>query len=209
MSEPDNVQIKAFSTFLLSYAKRSMEKGYDMLLESSAARPLLNLEKGPRYGIEALLYALSAFIDHKWKDRTPAQHFLKELAMDAPSEIGKRLVNGFRDSVISGRSESASRNNAIRDALLELEDAELLSILKWYAQSGRGPHAGRVKQLASELSCNKVSRAESRSPGTESVSKPANPTVHSGGLSDLIRSDLNAAKTRLKNVNQRSSKSKE
>jgi hypothetical protein len=195
----DETQQRGLSTFLTGYAKRWMEGRYDDLMRSQAARPLLELGSGARYGVEAGLYLLLAFIDAKWKASTPFQMFLKEVIKDAPPEIGKRLVNGFREQVVNGEfGPEDSKMLPMQQALLDLDNDSLRGFLKWYAESNDVDRA-KVLEAISTIPPERLAEP-GFAPGIPSAlastvapkpGKPAKP------LAASIVADLNQARARL------------
>lgn len=124
------------SVFASSYVKRFLETHYDALMRTGTARKLMAAGKPTRYGIEAALYALIAYADQHWSPHTPLRRLVREVALDTPAELSKRLVNGFRDEVMgftaAGEDEST---RTLEETLLQLDDSTLGPLLVWLARS--------------------------------------------------------------------------
>lgn len=124
-------------TVLSSYVKRWMEKNYDRLMRTDPAVKLMSQGKATRYAIEASLYSLWAYIDQKWPAQNAFEKFAKTVVGDAPSEMGKRLVNGFREEVLAAKklTDGSEPSKAVTDTILSLDDATLHTLLCWVAET--------------------------------------------------------------------------
>ena len=116
-------------TFLASYAKRFLEKAYDGAFQSPLGKKLLALSAKKKYGIEFILYALTAFFETRLAENTKLAKFVKEVSMDAAPEISKRLVNSVRAEVSSSAKTPEERE--VADLLLGFEDKELTELIRW------------------------------------------------------------------------------
>ncbi|HRP63653.1 MAG TPA: hypothetical protein PK400_10195 [Phycisphaerales bacterium] len=128
--------LDGMAVFASSYVKRFLEGHYDVLMRTAPARKLMGASKPTRYGIEAALYALVAYADQHWSPRTPLRRLVREVALDTPAELSKRLVNGFREEVMattgSGKSDTT---RSLEQAMLQLDDATLGQLLRWLGES--------------------------------------------------------------------------
>jgi hypothetical protein len=132
----DNERLRrGLAFFSTGYVKRWMENNYDRLMTTAPGKRLMELDKSTRYGIEAALYAVMAYGEQKLPDHAPWQKLLKEVLLDAPPEISKRLVNGFREDYIrnSGNGEIALDRN-LGSRLEGLDATQLASLLKWASE---------------------------------------------------------------------------
>jgi hypothetical protein len=152
----DSAGSQAFAVFLASYAKRWLEGNfYDRAFSSDTGRKLIALEDKYKYGIEFCLYALTAFFEGKLAEDTVLKKLVKEIGIDAPPEIGKRMINGAKNR-IRGHAETADEKASV-ETLLELDDELLFVILKWlYEHDG----ADRQKILRYICSLNRDELAE-------------------------------------------------
>lgn len=81
------------------YAKRWMEGNvYDKVFETKFGEKFKNLGKKSAYGIEFGLNFLTSVLDQKFHDDTALKKFIKEIGMDAASELSKRLINGTKEA---------------------------------------------------------------------------------------------------------------
>ena len=144
--------LDGLATFGSSYVKRFLETHYDSLMRTGPARKVMEAGAPTRYGIEAALYALLAYAEQHWSADTPLRSLIREVAMDAPSEISKRLVNGFRDEVLSvGRKGASGEARGVEQALLTLDDETLGALLTWLAEV-KPEEMKRVRSLLAKLS---------------------------------------------------------
>lgn len=149
---PVNPQIlDSLAVFASGYAKRMLEGAYDRAFESDLGRKALELPTGARYGAEAGLYALMAFADAKVKESSPLGRFFKEVAMDLPSEISKRLINGARHE-ISEQKASLESDRAVIEALRGLDDDSFARVAQWVRESiANGNRSSAVDAAAERL----------------------------------------------------------
>jgi hypothetical protein len=193
-------QQQALASFLTGYAKRWMEGRYDSLMRSSVVRPIMKLGPGSRYGIEAGLYLLIAYIDQKWNASTPFQSLLKEIVKDAPPEIAKRLVNGFRESILNdGFGSNDSDALPVQGALLDFDNESLLEFLKWYAKASESDRENLLRALSAtppeRLLRTEVSGVAEPTPTPPTPSEP--PKESKKPVPPGIRADLDRARERL------------
>lgn len=156
--------LDGIAVFASSYIKRFMETHYDTLMRSAPARTLLERNAATRYGIEASLYALLAYADSHWSPRTPLHRMVKGVVMDAPSEISKRLVNGFREEVLSHTPEDLpAPAQSVEQVLLNLDDETLGAMLAWLARTSTKDRA-RIRSLIATLSDEELQKLVSLTP---------------------------------------------
>jgi hypothetical protein len=124
----------ALSVFSSGYVKRWMENNYDRLMMTAPGRRLMDLDQKTRYAIEAVLYAVMVAGEQALPDGSAVQWLIKEVLLDAPPEVAKRLVNGFRDDYVHQSAHAPS--SVVRNTdnlLLQLSPDQLKSILTWCA----------------------------------------------------------------------------
>ena len=173
--------------FFASYLKRWLEPRYDALMRSAALRPLMNAGAPTRYGVEATLYALTAWMDQRWAPESEMGKLIKEVAKDAPVEISRRMVNAFRDEVLT----EARRGNAdqysdvdsetakiIEITLLNLDDETLGPLLVWMARITPEERA-KLRPFLGTLSSDEMRRTV-RMPPEELASRLADFTSTAG-----------------------------
>lgn len=89
--------LNGIAVFAAGYAKRWMEAHlYDRVFKTKFSQKFKNLDKKAIYGIEFGLNFLTTILDQKFQDDTAAKKFIKEVGMDAASELSKRLLNGLK-----------------------------------------------------------------------------------------------------------------
>ena len=151
------------AVFASGYVKRWLEQHYDALMRTAPARKLMETSAPTRYGIEASMYALLAYVDQHWSTRTPMRTLLRDVAIDAPAELSKRLVNGFREEVLAAAAkEKSEQTRGVERALLQLDDATLGPLLAWLARTTPEERA-TIRALLATLSdeeLRKVARLE-------------------------------------------------
>lgn len=93
----DKKLLNNFAVIAASYAKRWMESGvYDRLFKTKYGEKIKRLDKRAAYGIEFGLNFLTSVLDQKISEDTALKKFIKEVCMDAASELSKRLLNGLK-----------------------------------------------------------------------------------------------------------------
>jgi hypothetical protein len=96
----------------------------------------MNLDQRERYLVEAGLYALMSYVEDRWTPESPLLRAVKKVAMDAPPEVAKRLVNGFREQAVADMDAELSEEKRQAIAtLLALDDADLFSFTAWMASA--------------------------------------------------------------------------
>lgn len=109
-----------------------MEKNYDRLMMTGPGKRLMDLDQKTRYGIEFLLYVATAVGAQKLNADSPLAGFFREVVLDAPPEIAKRLINGFREDYVRDRKSIGLAEPSGFGAILEDLTAEQLnSLLTW------------------------------------------------------------------------------
>ena len=93
----NNKTLNSLAVFAAGYAKRWMEGGvYDRLFKTKYGEKIKRLDKKAAYGIEFGLNFLTSILDQKMLEDTALKKFIKEIGMDAASELSKRLINGAK-----------------------------------------------------------------------------------------------------------------
>lgn len=93
----DKNKLNTLAVIVASYAKRWMEGGvYDRLFKTKYGEKIKGLDKKTLYGIEFGLNFLTSVLDQKISEDTALKKFIKEIGMDAASELSKRLLNGLK-----------------------------------------------------------------------------------------------------------------
>lgn len=117
------------TVFFTGYVKRWMESNYDRLLTTAPGLAVGALDKRARYALEAGLYGLLVLMDRKLPASSPVERLIKEVALDAPSEIAKRLINGAAAAAQPGAEKAATS----LQRLLLLDEIAVSSLLTWFA----------------------------------------------------------------------------
>lgn len=125
-----------------SYVKRWLEQHYDTLMSSAAARPLMEAGAPTRYGMEAALYVLTAYVDQQWTPTSVMGRMVREVARDASVEVSRRMINGFREVVLAqtraerdeGEPPAPTVARRVEEALLQMDDEALGPLLVWLAR---------------------------------------------------------------------------
>jgi len=118
----------AMPTLASMYAKRILEKYYDKLSATEIFTRLKNMNDGEKHIVEFMLYILSSFLDQKMDENTAVKKFLREIGIDAPPEVAKRIMN---------HDNSAKKLAPEKSSLLGLflglgiKDDELMEIADW------------------------------------------------------------------------------
>ncbi|MCE9552596.1 MAG: hypothetical protein K8T91_04360 [Planctomycetes bacterium] len=148
----DQRLLHGFSVFSSGYVKRWMENNYDRLMMTGPGKRLMDLDQKTRYGIEAMLYAVMAVGEHNLGSNSPLKWLLKEVLLDAPPEIGKRLINGFRDDYVRHRASTSSAEKRDFGAVLEDLSAEQLNSFLIWASGLTSDEFERLRAMLPQLS---------------------------------------------------------
>jgi len=152
------------AVFASSYVKRWLEQHYDTLMRTAPARKLIEASAPTRYGIEASMCALLAYVDQHWSTQTPMRTLLRDVAIDAPAELSKRIVNGFRAEVVAAAAkEKSEQTKSVERALLQLDDATLGPLLAWLARTTAEERA-KIRSLLAALSDDELRKAAGLEP---------------------------------------------
>lgn len=90
--------LNGIAIFAAGYAKRWMESNfYDRIIDTKFGQKFKNMDKKAVYGVEFGLNFLTTILDQSLNDNTAIKKFVKEVGMDAASELSKRLINGAKD----------------------------------------------------------------------------------------------------------------
>jgi hypothetical protein len=194
--------LRGLSIFASGYVKRWMETNYDALMRTVPARKLMEADAATRYAIEASLYALLAYAEQHCSADTPLRALLCGVAMDAPSEISMRIVNGFRDQVLSRSpaepSEASYQTKSIEQVLLQLDDQTLASLLAWLVEVSPESRM-RIQSLMETLSDEELHKALGLTPeGLKALACfSAPPAKPSSRLCRAIRDEVQQAHRRI------------
>lgn len=120
--------LDAASTFLGGYVKRWMEANYDRLMLTQAGQAARSYDVRVRYAIEAGLYGLLVLMNKQLPESTPLERLVKEVLLDAPPEVAKRLINGAVHAIPDLSAENGGP--ALR-RLLGLHESRVSAFLSW------------------------------------------------------------------------------
>ena len=123
---------KAAATFASGYARRMMEGQYTRLMNTELGKQASRLSKPSKYAVEAVLNGIVAWVSTKESKfaNTPVKEFLWEIAMDTPSEISKRLLNGDHPETVDvGVSGEDART--VLGGLLRMDASDLSTFMSW------------------------------------------------------------------------------
>lgn len=188
------------AVFVSSYIKRWLEQHYDTLMRSGSVRKLMEAGAPVRYGIEAGLNALVAYADQHWPADTPLRAMFREVAVDAPAELARRLTNGFREEVLAkAAKEKSEQDRGVEQTLLQLDDETLGHLLTWLAGLSDSERR-KVHSHLSDLSTEELSRLAERGPQPQEprpTSEPPPAAKPSSRLAQAMREELARANARL------------
>ena len=179
---------RAGAIFGASYIKRCLEARYDTLMALPALAKLKAANPGVKYGIEAILYALTAYAEQNVSDRSPLGLMVKTVLMDAAPEISSRLLKDARAELaaeVSAPGQPAQQSVARK--LLALDDAELFSILTSLEEMDEATHA-KFLAFASGASPDELKRFSSLPPDQRKGLLNLQGAAHSSGSSGWMAS---------------------
>lgn len=125
---------KGLAIIVSGYLKRIIEGQYDKLSDIPAFEKLKRQPPTVKYGIEASLYALTAFLEQNIGEDTFIKKTLKEVGLDFGSEFSKRLINGDQLKAVVKNNQDDFKKNAKDDfisILSDLSDEDILEFLNW------------------------------------------------------------------------------
>lgn len=139
LEHPDLHQ--AAITFASGYAKRMMEGQYDRVMDTKVGQKLSDIARPRKYAIEVALNGIFAYLATKKKNfvKNPVQELIWEVGMNAPSEISKRLLNGYHGKPDSSKlpvavtnvETSATEEQSAMQGLLQMNPQDLATFLTW------------------------------------------------------------------------------
>lgn len=124
--------IRGASVLGSCYVKRWLEGRYDQLGDLPAIAKLKSLSTGTKLGVEAILYALTAYAEQRLSDQSPLGFMAKTVLMDAAPEIAGRLMVDARKELtgVSNSTPPAEKPKPeVAKKLLTLKDKDLLATL--------------------------------------------------------------------------------
>jgi len=124
--------LRGGAVFGSCYIKRWLEGRYDQLMDLPAVAKLKALSTGTKFGIEAILYALTAFAEQRFSDQSPLGLMAKTVLMDAAPEIASRLMKDARTDLTTASSPGSGfgqSEQSVASKLLAMENGALLGIL--------------------------------------------------------------------------------
>lgn len=131
----NNINIpQGLAVILSGYIKRFMENRYDKLSDIPVFESLKGQPPAVKYGIEAFLYALTAFLEQNIGEDTFIKKTLKEVGLDFGSEFSKRLINGDQlKTPFSGTNDNTPKNGkpSLLDILVGLSNEDLQEFFNW------------------------------------------------------------------------------
>lgn len=161
--------LNALGVFASGYAKRLLESQYDSVAMTELGQRLHSLDSRLKYGIEAALYAVMAYAYQRLPKETPIQILLKEIAMDIPSELSKRIINGDAPGGRRGVDCASS-------PLSKLDNESLRSLTSWLSQMTQEERVHTLAGLAAGF--------------PETLSQPRADVVSAERGSPAVESDL-------------------
>lgn len=131
---PDSKIPQGLAVVLASYMKRILEGKYDQLSDNPFFDKLKEQGPGVKYGIEALLYALTAVMEQYLGEDTFFKKAFKEVGLDFGSEFSKRLINGDQLKTIVANNPGhwgTTEEKELIEILADLSEEELMEFLDW------------------------------------------------------------------------------
>jgi hypothetical protein len=191
------------SVFASLYAKRLLERHYDETISTSLGQKLYRLDRPTKLGIEAALYAVTAYLVRNEDPRNgpPWKSFLLELLKDAPAEFSKRMLNG--EPAVASAETNLPETGALA-ALEALQGVstdtlnELAAHLRTLDQEGRRKFANQIAALVEqEVSRDRAAEETQQSCRTPGTGK------HTPSLTSHLASSLRSINERLENRGRR------
>lgn len=120
-----------WSSFFSSYIKRWLEGKYDALRDIPAVAKLQAINPNAKLGIEAILYAITAYLGQRVQPQSTVAMVMKEVLKDAAPEICARLLKDARHDLltVTNNAGTDAAAKSVATHILAMEDAEILSLL--------------------------------------------------------------------------------
>lgn len=138
---------------LSGYVKRLLENQYSSLFDTALGQKLKDINQSGKLSLEFLLNSLAAVIEKKLPEETILKKLVKEVLIDAPPEISKRILN---HDEISPAIKSVGAKNLIA-SFLNLETSELGALLDWLSAVPEIERLEIIKEL-SKLSIEELKK---------------------------------------------------
>lgn len=148
---------KAATTVAVEYAKRMLEGQYTRLAETAIGQQAKALSRPKKLAIEAALNALAGYLSTKEEKYagTPLKSFFWDLAMDAPSEISKRLLNGDHPEAAAAKPAGVidvevikAEEATVLEGLLKMPPEDLTAFLAWLQTATPEERHGMAEAMA-------------------------------------------------------------
>lgn len=201
---------KAATTFAAGYGKRMMAGQYDRLDNTAAVQKAKSMSRPKKLAIEAALNGLVAYLATKESEiaESPVKALLWEVAMDAPSEISKRLLNRdhAKGAASSNYGDGVDAGVAPEDEMTVTEDlikmpAEELAVFLNWLQNATAEERRRMAETMSRLSEDEQIRLASISAEkAKKVLRPDSPEERP--LQDIRKGILASLADSLRSVNE-------
>jgi len=177
---------EAVSSYLATVAKRWAEANvYDKAARTDLGRQLRSLDPKAKYAVEAALAYVGGLVHSNLPQNSALAGFFGSIVEDAPAELSKRLINGARSELASMAPAAAKPGErAALDALLELDDASLIQLLRWLKQH-RTDRSQDVVEKLDALARETESDGVSASPGRSARRKNDDEQEPAAGTSGL------------------------
>lgn len=132
--------------------RTSLEKPYDKMGNTEFMEKIKELPESIQFAIRWGLYVLGATADKKLDEKSAWHKFLKDIVIDMPSEIAKRIKNGASKDV-----EEMTSSQDFLNLILELEKNEVLLVIGWLSELPEKERIFAVKRLA-DISKDKLKK---------------------------------------------------
>lgn len=134
---------KFISSIGAGFARTELEKPYDKIAEREFFKEIQNLPKPHQFLVQFLLYVAGAGIDKVVDEKTPVHKFIKDISIDFPSEMAKRIKQNT-----GGEIKAIARNKPLARLLFGLENNVLIEMSEWLSELDDEEKARAMAELS-------------------------------------------------------------
>jgi len=114
---------KFFSSIGAGFVRTELERPYDGIADQAYFKKIQEMPKSIRFAIKTLLYVGGAGVDKYVDEKTPIRKFFKDIAIDFPSEMAKRI-----ESKTDTEIKTLFQNKSLAKILLDLDNNVLIEL---------------------------------------------------------------------------------
>ena len=134
-----------------SATKILLEGVYDKLFQTPVGTEMREASASTKTALASALLLSGVVLDQRLADDSPAKRFAKELILDFPSEIAKRLVNGTTNSEREPRASDGSSQTLFARILAIENEVSRDEFIRWLTTLTQEQRQAAKNQFHKEL----------------------------------------------------------